>query len=299
MIVPNFVIIGAMKAATTSLASALAEHPEVCMAQPKEPMFFSHDERWAKGWGWYDGHFDLPQTAGPDAPVIGEASTSYSRRTAFPDAAKRLAEASPGCRLVYVLRHPVDRAYSHYVQRAQREWDGAGPVPGFDAFVAEHPSVADASAYGDEIDHVCRWFDRSALFLMRFEDVTNDNRAMMDAMCAHIGVDASRLPALGHENARDNHLRIQAARDSVDSATGSGAAALLKRVVPKGIRPALRRAAEKAAKGSASTERLREAFHERVEPMGDGLRGRLLERFGPTVDRVASETGWDLSAWRE
>lgn len=293
MIVPGFVIIGAMKAATTSLASALSEHPDVCMAQPKEPMFFSHDERFAQGWGWYDGHFERP-----DAPVIGEASTSYSRRTAFPDAAARLAAASPGCRLVYVLRHPVDRAYSHYVQRSQREWDGVGPVPGFDEFVSAHPSVADASEYGEEIDHLCRWFDRSALFLMRFEDVTADTRAVIDAMCAHIGVDPSRMPALGHENARDNHLRIQAARGRVDTASGSGAAALLKRVVPKGMRPGLRRMAEKAAKGSASTERLREAFHERVEPMGEGLRARLLDRYGPTVDRVEAQTGWELGSWR-
>ena len=41
---PNFLIIGAMKAATTSLYAYLKEHPEIYLPSLKEPMFFNNIE---------------------------------------------------------------------------------------------------------------------------------------------------------------------------------------------------------------------------------------------------------------
>ena len=39
---PNFIIIGAMKAATTSLYTYIKQHPDIFMTKVKEPMFFNN-----------------------------------------------------------------------------------------------------------------------------------------------------------------------------------------------------------------------------------------------------------------
>ena len=54
---PDFIIIGAMKCATSTLHDQLAEQPGFVMSEPKEPNFFSDEENWAKGLGWYSGLF--------------------------------------------------------------------------------------------------------------------------------------------------------------------------------------------------------------------------------------------------
>ena len=95
MTLPNFLIIGAMKAGTTSLYQYLGSHPQVFMAQPKELHFFSY--RAGEDTAWYAEHF-----AGAGAAIaVGEASASY---TTYPDAEEvpgRIA-AIPDVRLIYL-----------------------------------------------------------------------------------------------------------------------------------------------------------------------------------------------------
>ena len=54
---PDFIVIGAMKSATTTLHEQLARQPGVIMSRPKEPNFFSDDRIYARGWGWYSSLF--------------------------------------------------------------------------------------------------------------------------------------------------------------------------------------------------------------------------------------------------
>jgi hypothetical protein len=56
---PNFLIIGAMKAGTTSLHSYLTTHPEIYMSIKKEPNYFSSEKNWSKGVEWYESFFVL------------------------------------------------------------------------------------------------------------------------------------------------------------------------------------------------------------------------------------------------
>ena len=55
---PNFIIIGAMKCATTSLHDQLAAQSGIFMSTPKEPNFFSDDDAWRRGLDWYWGLFE-------------------------------------------------------------------------------------------------------------------------------------------------------------------------------------------------------------------------------------------------
>ena len=77
---PDFLIIGAMKCATTSLHDQLAAQPGLFMSEPKEPFFFSNDEVYARGIDWYAGLF-----AGAAAgDLCGESSTHYTKLPSYP-----------------------------------------------------------------------------------------------------------------------------------------------------------------------------------------------------------------------
>ena len=60
---PDFIVVGAMKSATTTLHEQLARQPGVFMSRPKEPNFFSDDAIYARGWGWYSSLFRAASAA--------------------------------------------------------------------------------------------------------------------------------------------------------------------------------------------------------------------------------------------
>jgi len=106
----DFILIGAMKCGTTSLASLLASHPDICFSHPKEPDFFIQSD-WRDRQEDYHSLFSNTQTK-----LWGEGSTSYTK---FPkrtphDIAKRIYLYNPDVKLIYLIRNPLDRIISHY-----------------------------------------------------------------------------------------------------------------------------------------------------------------------------------------
>jgi hypothetical protein len=114
-VLPDFIIIGAMKSGTTSLYNYLVQHPNVLKGAKKEIHFF--DWQYEKGLPYYRSQF-------PTQPykifmrsfrkyefICGEASPYYFFH---PHVARRVAQDLPHVKLIAILRNPVDRAYSHY-----------------------------------------------------------------------------------------------------------------------------------------------------------------------------------------
>ena len=113
---PDCLIIGAAKAGTTSLYNILAGHPQLAASREKETRFYSHDERYARGAGWYASEFF--RDAAPDA-VRMEATPAYL--TWSDKVAPRIRQSRGDGRasIVVILRDPVARAYSHYCHRVR------------------------------------------------------------------------------------------------------------------------------------------------------------------------------------
>ena len=97
---PDFVIIGAMKCATSTLHEQLARQPAIFMTTPKEPNFFSDPDIWAKGMDWYRALFT---GAGPH-DLKGESSTHYTMLPTYPEAVPRI-KAALGAEYEIHLRH--------------------------------------------------------------------------------------------------------------------------------------------------------------------------------------------------
>ena len=114
---PNFFIVGAPKAGTTSLYHYLEAHPQVFMSSVKEPNYFSYQSSLnqnlyynERGINNREEYISLFEKAG-NKKAIGEASVSY---LFYPEAAINLKNTFPKSRIIIMLRNPVERAISHY-----------------------------------------------------------------------------------------------------------------------------------------------------------------------------------------
>lgn len=128
---PAFIIVGAQKAATTSLYDALVSGPGIESAYLKEVHFFDHF--YNKGPAWYRAHFPDDGSSG----ISGEASPSY---LFHPLAAARIRETVGVIQIIILLRNPVDRAISHYWHEVShgRERRTAG-----EALLADETEIAE------------------------------------------------------------------------------------------------------------------------------------------------------------
>ena len=145
---PDFIIIGAMKSATTTLHEQLARQPGLWMSRPKEPNFFSDDENYARGPSWYASCFE---GAGPD-DLRGESSTHYTKLPTHPRTVERMLEALPRVKLIYVMRHPIDRLTSHYLH----EQTVGRITVGLEQAVDRCPELVDYGRYGMQLEPYLR-----------------------------------------------------------------------------------------------------------------------------------------------
>lgn len=111
---PQFIIGGAPRTGTTWLCAMLQRHPAIALAQPiaPEPKFFLVDDLYARGAAYYSQQWFEPLvTASPEKRVLGEKTTNYLECATC---AARIHAVLPDVKLIFLLRDPVERAFSNY-----------------------------------------------------------------------------------------------------------------------------------------------------------------------------------------
>lgn len=184
-VLPNFLVIGAAKSGTTSLAHYLRSNPQVYMAD-FELHYFAAERRWRLGEAWYQAQF---KGAG-DEVAVGEKSPSYTRHPLYQGVPGRIAALLPDVRLIYLVRHPLQRIQSEYVHRALR---GRERRP-LDEAVTADPAYLDTSRYAMQIDRYLAHFDRSQLLVLTAEDLRHLRAATLDRVQRFLGVTPSWQP---------------------------------------------------------------------------------------------------------
>ena len=185
---PDFVIIGAAKAGTTSLYDLLTRHPHVEGAALKELNYF--DDDFEKGIEWYKSHFPSPRWKDGRRSITGEASPRYLFHPSVPE---RMVKVVPQARLIVLLRNPVDRAYSHYQHRvrtarenlrfeevveAEKKWllgkeEGAAEREEARASVACTRVESNYLKRGIYVDQLLRWsefYSKEQMLVLKSED---------------------------------------------------------------------------------------------------------------------------------
>ena len=267
---PDHLVIGAAKAGTTSLSRWLDSHPDVFVPAQKELHFFDRESNWSNGVDWYADFF------APAAPATnaGEATPSY---LFVPEVPQRIATVCPDVRLVAVLRHPVDRAYSHYWHA--HEWGGEPRT--FAAAVAAlldgEPGVRPYLARGYYLDQLRRYeelFPRESLLVLLFDDLVAAPEQTFARVCTFLGLREVTPGNVGRVyNAHSKH-RSSRLRGAMEGRR------LWRRA------PRVARALDRAN----TSER-------RYPPMPTDLRRRLLDHFADRNAELADHLGADLSAW--
>jgi hypothetical protein len=183
---PNFLLIGSPKAGTTSLAAHLAAHPQAFVAPEKEVHFF--DEYWDRGLDWYRSRF----AGAGDARAVGEASPTY---LADATATERMHATLPEARLLAILRHPVDRAYSTYW------WRYAFENRSFEQAARQQMESRQLTGYigdGRYVHHLRRLttlYPRERVHVLLLDDLRRDPTGSFAAVCRFLDIDDTVLPA--------------------------------------------------------------------------------------------------------
>lgn len=178
---PNFLVIGALKAGTTSLYEYLRGHPQIFMSRPKEPAFFGSN--WLRGLAWYERLFD---DAG-EAIAIGEASTEYSAHPHVPEVPSRIRGLLPGVRLIYLVRHPVERMLSEYHHNliTGLEHDSSA-----DEALLRDPTYENVSRYALQVEQYLEFFPLDRILILRSEHLRHERVSSLRRVFEHLGVDS-------------------------------------------------------------------------------------------------------------
>ena len=186
---PNLIVIGAMKCATTAVHRYLDLHPDIAMSEPKELNFFCGPaERlaglagnWHRGVEWYAAQFR------PAAPVRGEASPAYSSPS-FPEVAEQMARIVPEVRLIYLVRDPIERAVSQYLHHRA---EGTERRQIGEALLDPQSQYLERSRYHARLEPYLARFPPEQIFICAQEDLLAKRRVTMRELYRFAGVEDS------------------------------------------------------------------------------------------------------------
>jgi hypothetical protein len=288
----DLMIIGAQKAATTSLLGYLGQHPSVLAHASREMGFFVNDDEWQAGWPLAFERYYGPVAQG--RAVVGKSVRMLYEGISL----RRLRQHNPEIEIVVSLRDPVDRAFSAYWMSRRRGVEGAATFEeaiGYQttndrglALESLGGPYIEQGLYAKYLRGVLDVFDRGHLRLIRFEDIRDRPAEVCSRLFALLpGVDASFRPDF---NLVANPVAVPRVRPL--------ARLLSDRTYFTGLKSMVRRAL-RASRMDWLRDRLRQ-WNDRAiarPSMTPATERFLREFYRPHNEELAAFTGLDLTAW--
>jgi hypothetical protein len=283
---PEFLLIGAQKSGTTSLAFLLDQHPDICVSTPKEADFYTLN--WPRGLDWYRDRF-----ATPEDKCLLDASPSYSLAPLLtgefdvPDAAKllldtpaRIKSVNPDTRFIYLMREPVARAYSAYWHHVRA---GDESLP-FRTAVWKHPRYISGSDYAYQIERYLEHFSIDRFLFLLFEDLVRDPTAAAHSCFRFMGV-AEEVGSIELLQAKNASFAYNGVGQVVARLAGSGGGLKL-----------LTKSAKKMLPGRIYA-RAKKLVSKPIPAIDPADQAELAAYFVPKTERLAALTGRSFSRW--
>lgn len=171
---PNLFLGGVQKSGTTSLHYFLAKHPDIFFPPaPEELHFFDVDRNYAKGLDWYLAHFTQCKTES----IIAQTSPLYIYN---PEVPPRIKEFNPEAKFIFILRNPIDRAYSHYWNSVRYGYEHLS----FEEAIAREPerikqnsdyrrhySYIDRGKYTEQLQRYYQLFPQENILVLLFDSL--------------------------------------------------------------------------------------------------------------------------------
>lgn len=298
---PDFLIIGAPKAGTTSLYHYLCQHPQIFMSPNKEPHFHAFEgakpnfQGPGDGQAWLNTHSVVDLNAYQhlfDGAAVGqkcgEASTMYLY---LEESCDRIAQHNPATKLIAVLRHPLDRAYSHYshLRREGREWESdisralAKESERIEAQWSPAWHYRNVGKYHNQLQKYLKQFGPEQLRIYLYDDLLQKPHTVYREIFEFIGVSPEvKVDTSVKHNTTATFRRSKFLHDFLTAPNGLKTA--LKQFVPAHIRKPV------AAK----------VYRQNVTPslpLSPLMRDELLPSFETEILQLQTLINRDLSGW--
>lgn len=277
--IPTGLVIGPMRTGSTWLYKYLSSRGDVCLPKDvKETFYFA--ENYDKSAAWYENHFRHYDPA-RHRGIIDVSPTLFQSE----EAAARVRKDLQHPVLMSTLRHPIDRAWSHYMHLRQY---GATTLD-FDSAVREIPAIIEPSLYAK---HLARWLDefgRDAVRITFYSDLKQHPSEYVRQVNEAFGLPDAAAEALPSAKVNSGSLP----RNLLLARATRHAAATLRRgglhpIVNAGKRMGLANLVYGRSRGAGSKPRMR-----------PDTRGYLVERFAKDVDDLERLLDINLDDWRE
>jgi len=305
---PNFFIVGAARAGTTSFSRYLAGHPDVYMSPVKEPHFFATEvdpEKFRDGFprredpGEYFKTHPLQPTGciyvreskqyeqlfacAEGQAAIGEASVSYLYSKT---AARRIREASPGARILIFLRNPIDRAYSHYLidhpETSVTSEDFLQAVARDDASPKKGWGISnlyvELGLYFEQVKRFQDAFPPEQVKVLFYDDYQQDTRKAMADICDFLGLRMADPDSIAYDWLNRSHRIPQF--PSIISRYRRTPIVRLGRSLPSKLKEAIWTGLSRAR-----------------EPLTADARRRMASYFREDLAKLSGIVGRDLTHW--
>lgn len=195
---PDFIVAGTQKCATTWLYRCLEDHPEILVPDTDSVHYF--DMNYAKGEDWYRGFFSEYD----GEAVVGEETPSYIRSSLTP---VRIAETVPDAKIIFMIRNPVDRAFSHYwheKSKSKISFEFEEVFENYDLF----QNWVEAGFYHRNITRFEEELSRDNIKIMFFSDLVEDDEAFVQEAYSFVGADSNYTPDFLDEKVNESRSRL-------------------------------------------------------------------------------------------
>lgn len=182
-VLPNLIIIGAMKCGTTTLHHHLNLHPKIFMSREKELDFFVYELKWKRRLEWYKSHFV------GEATIYGESSPNYTNYPYWAGVPERMYSIVPEAKLIYILRDPIERIISHYTHRyaaGKESQPISRALSNFDNNV-----YISRSKYYMQLEQFLNYFPGENILVITLEDLSNRPQKTWEVILDFLELDKS------------------------------------------------------------------------------------------------------------
>ena len=192
---PNFFIVGAPRAGTTSLYEYLKNCENVFMSPIKETYFFSPNvnmklilSKPVKNQKDYQKLFHNVKTE----KAIGEATPSYLWD---PDSAKLIHEKIPNARIIIILRNPINRAFSHYLWLVSLGKENLSFSEAIKKSLSAKPDfsgrIIDGGMYSNQIQRYLDEFGQKQIKIIIFEEFLKNPKLIVEDILKFLDIDSN------------------------------------------------------------------------------------------------------------
>lgn len=184
MPLPNILIIGAMKAGTTSLYMDVVDRRGACLAQDKEPHALCDDAvLTAAGRAAYEANYAHAAVG----DVCCDASTGYAKRPDVEGVVARAGAVLPSdYKVIYMVRHPIDRIVSQHHHEHTEGLVG----PDVNEEVRRHDRYVQYSRYAYQLEPWMEQLSADRILIVRFEDYVSRRRETVRELLSFVGLPA-------------------------------------------------------------------------------------------------------------